>query len=43
MARVYAGLGKEKRQFFDDAVKRLMLQVKDEALHSRKKNAAAKP
>ncbi len=42
MARTYAGLGKEQRQFFDDAVKRLMLQVKEEALRGRKKRAAAK-
>ena len=42
MARTYASLGKEQRQFFDDAVKRLMLQVKEEALHGRKKRAATK-
>lgn len=37
MARTYAGLGKEQRQFFDDVVKRLMSQVKQEALRGRKK------
>ncbi len=42
MARTYAGLGKEQRQFFDDAIKRLMLQVKEEALHGRKRCTAVK-
>ena len=37
MARTYAGLGKEQRQFFDDVVKRLLVQVKEEAVHGRKK------